>query len=108
MKECLARIAMRLTRGGIDALTDQEACGARTQGEAGTAALLSPPVSENPRQARGNSTGRGVKLHGHLKERLGLEVVTAPRCATSMSLATICGCLGPGQNAKMKSNAGLS
>ena len=31
--------------------------------------------------------------------------VTAPRCATSMSLATICGCLGPGQNAKMKSNA---
>ena len=30
--------------------------------------------------------------------------VTAPRCATSMSLATICGCLGLGRNAKMKSN----
>ena len=34
----------------------------------------------------------------------GSKWVTAPRCATSTSLATICGCLGPGQNARMKKN----
>ena len=65
------------------------------------------PVLENPRQA-GELHWTGVKLHGYLKEQLGLEVVTAPRCATSMSWAMICGCRGPGRNAKMKSNAMLS
>ena len=59
--------------GGIDALTTKEACRARTSGEAGTLARPSRASLENPRQA-GELHWTGVKLHGYLKEQLGLEV----------------------------------
>lgn len=62
------------------------------------------PVLENPLQA-GELHWTGVKIHGYLKEQLGLESVLAPRCATCMSWATICGCRVPGQSARMKKNA---
>ena len=65
------------------------------------------PVLENPRQA-GELHWTGVKLHGYLKEQLGLEVGDSTTVRYLHELGYNCECLGPGRNAKMKSNAMLS
>ena len=53
------------------------------------------------------SSWMGVKLHGYLKEQLGLEVGYSTTVRYLLSLATSAGAR-PGRNANMKSNAMLS
>ena len=59
--------------GGNRRSDDQGAAGASTQGETATLARSLVPVLENPSQA-GELHWTGVKVHGWLKEQLGLEV----------------------------------
>ena len=59
--------------GGIDALTTKRPVGRGRRVKLERLRDLLMPVLENPRQA-GELHWTGVKLHGYLKERLGLEV----------------------------------
>jgi putative transposase len=59
--------------GGIDALTTKRPAGRGRRVKLERLRDLLVPVLENPRQA-GELHWRGVKLHGYLKEQLGLEV----------------------------------
>ena len=59
--------------GGIDALTTKRPAGRGRRVKLERLRDLLVPVLENPRQA-GELHWTGVKLHGYLKEQLGLEV----------------------------------
>ena len=50
----------------------------------------------------------GVKLHGFLKEELQIELSYRTVINYLHELRYNCGCLGPGQNARMKRNEKLS
>ena len=63
------------------------------------------PVLENPRQA-GELHGTGVKLHGYLKEQLGLELGYSTTVRDLHELGyNLRVPRRPGRNAKMKSTA---
>ena len=68
-------IARMFNLGGIDALTTKRPAGRGRRVKSGTLTRESPlvPVLEN-RARLASFTGRNVKLHGYLKEQLGLEV----------------------------------
>ena len=88
--------------GGIDALTTKGRPGRGRRVKLERLRDLLVPVLENPRQA-GELHWTGVKLHGYLKEQLGLEVgySTTVRYLNELG-PTICGRLGPGRNAKTR------
>ena len=65
------------------------------------------PVLENPSQA-GELHWTGVKVHGWLKEQLGLEVGYSTTVRYLHELGYNLRCLDPGQNARMKNNEELS
>ena len=93
--------------GGIDALTTKRPAGRGRRVKLERLRDLLVPVLRI-RAKLASFTGRESSSMDISRSSSVSRWVTAPQCAISMSLATICECLGPGRNAKMKSNAMLS
>ena len=89
--------------GGIGALTTKRPAGRGRRVKLGMLPLIPECQCWRIRAKPASFTGRESSSMDISRSSSVSSWVTAPRCATSMSLATPRGRLGPGRNARMKS-----